>query len=116
MISFATIWAHLLQDSLLKSVFKRVRAKTIAIAFSSVLMILSAIDLFNFNYNTAKGKATAAFIPLFGTGAAATSSTDTIPSGVVFGCQNCYAYAGVSFTFRSPMLMRATASIAAVLI
>ncbi len=79
-------------------------------------MLLSAINLFNFNYNCAKGKATAAFIPLFGTGAEAKSSTHTIPSGLVFGSQNCYAYAGVSFTFRSPMLIRASVNIAAVLI
>ncbi len=53
-----------------------------------MLTLLTAIDLFNFNYDSSKGKATKSFLPLLSS------------SGVVFGCQNCYAYAGVTFKFR----------------
>jgi hypothetical protein len=59
---------------------------------------IAAIDLFNFNFESAKGKAYQSFIQLFGSGSS--STTETMPTGVVFGCDNCYAYAGVSFTFK----------------
>jgi hypothetical protein len=60
--------------------------------------LFTAIDLFNFNYDDKKGKAVEPFMQLFGTGAPTTS--EEVPTGIVFGCDNCYAYAGVSFVFK----------------
>ena len=80
------------QDTLLKSAIKKVPPIFNPLFCrrqdASVLTLLTAIDLFNFNYDSSKGKATKSFLPLLSS------------SGVVFGCQNCYAYAGVTFKFR----------------
>ncbi len=54
------------------------------------LTIVSVINLFNMNYDTTTGKATEPFQSIF----------ESDDKGVVFGCQNCFAYAGVSFKFR----------------
>lgn len=58
------------------------------------------MDLFNFNYDSTKSKAASSFLPLFGSGSPSKASTDTVGEGVVVGCQNCYAYASVTFKFR----------------
>ena len=65
---------------------------------SFFLIDSTAIDLFNFNFESDKGKAYKPFIQLCGSGSS--STTETMPTGIVFGCDNCYAYAGVSFTFK----------------
>ena len=52
--------------------------------------LVSVIDLFNLNYDTTTGKAKEPFQSIF-------QNSD---KSVVFGCENCFAYAGVSFKFR----------------
>jgi len=56
------------------------------------------VDLFNMNYDKVTGKAKEPFQSIF-------QSTD---NSVVFGCDNCFAYAGVSFKFRSSLYIGAT--------
>jgi hypothetical protein len=54
------------------------------------LIHLSAIDLFKFNYDSTSGKASQQLLKFY-------ESSD---KNAIFGCESCYAYAGVSFKFR----------------
>ena len=55
-----------------------------------------AIEAFNYNYDKANNKATENYIPLFGEGA----TSGGLPTGFAVGCVDCYAYAGITLTFR----------------
>ena len=89
----------MLWSSVIKKVMRLLQTFCINV-FVSHAFLIAAIDLFNFNYDSAKSKAVSSFMPLFGSGSPAAESTDTVGTGVVVGCQNCYAYAGVTFKFR----------------
>jgi len=54
-------------------------------------------DLFNINYDTTTGTAKQPFQSIF----------ESAEKDVVFGCQNCFAYAGVSFKFRAGLYIGA---------
>jgi hypothetical protein len=60
--------------------------------------IVSVIDLFNLNYDTTTGKAKEPFQSFF----------ENSDKSVVFGCENCFAYAGVSFNFKAGIYIGAT--------